>query len=38
MMHFADFPAQPSNEAWKTINAELAKTGDGTMFLVSGSW
>eukprot|EP01051_Picozoa_sp_SAG22_P009397 SAG22_NODE_782_length_7256_cov_8.627498_3_plen_620_part_00 len=31
------FPAVPSNEAWKTVNAELAKTGDGTMFLVSGS-
>jgi hypothetical protein len=23
------FPAQPSNEAWKTVNAELAKSGKG---------
>jgi hypothetical protein len=27
------FPAQPSNEAWKTVNAELAKTGTEKMHL-----
>jgi hypothetical protein len=32
------FPAQPTNEAWRTANTELNNTGDGSMFLVSGSW
>ena len=32
------FPAQPSNESWIEVNRELRKTGDATMFLVSGYW
>ena len=32
------FPAQPSNESWIEVNRELRKTGDASMFLVSGYW
>jgi hypothetical protein len=32
------FPAVPSNAAWAQANNALAAAGDGSMFLVSGSW